>query len=99
MPQVVFTPDAVLDLEVLRELLRERGSQAPARAAKILAAKFTQLSFNPKLGRPVELPDGTIVRELGISLLEDDCTALFRQEGETIVVLLLRHKSEVGYCL
>lgn len=99
MPKVIFTSDAVLDLEILRELLRERKSQAPARAARILAAKIIQLSSNPKLGRPVELTDGTVVREFSVSLAEDDCTALFCQEGDAIVILLVRHKSEVGYCL
>ena len=99
MPQVIFTPDAVLDLEILRELLKERGSQASTRAAKIIAARITQLSLNTKLGRSVELPDGELARELGINLAEDDCTAIYRQDGDTIVVLLVRHKDEVGYCL
>ncbi len=99
MPQVIFTPDAVLDLEILRELLKERETQASTRAAKILSAKITQLTLNAGLGRPVELPDGTLARELGINLALDDCTVLYCQEGDTIVVLLIRHRDEAGYGL
>lgn len=97
MPQVIFTPDAVLDLEILRELLREKETQATTRAAKIVSAKITQLTLNAGLGRPVELPDGTLARELVVNLGEDDCTALYCQEGDAIVVLLVRHRDEVGY--
>ena len=99
MPQVIFTPDAVLDLEILRELLKEKGSQASARAAKIMAAKITQLSLNAGLGRSVELPGGTLARELVVNLVDDDCSVMYCQDGDATVVLLVRHKDEVGYSL
>lgn len=98
MPQVIFTPAAVLDLKILRGLLKEKGTRPVDSAAKILTAKITQLSMNAKLGRPVELPDGTLARELGLSLSGEECAALYAQDGELVVVLLVRSKEEIGYC-
>lgn len=99
MPRVIFTPDAVLDLEILRERLKEKSAKLVSSAAKILAAKITQLSLNAKLGRLVELPDGTLARELGFNLSCEEYTALYTQEGGTVIVLLIRHKDEIGYGL
>lgn len=97
MPQVIFTADAMLDLKVLRERQSHKSAQAPARAAKIIAAKITQLRLNPKLGRTVVLPDGTYALEVTFNLIDEEYAAIYRQVDNTLAVLLIRRTDEVGY--
>lgn len=102
MPQVIFAPAALRDLQRLREFLRRKNPAAAKRAANSLIAAVQSLAQHPQIGRPIEEADeiaetGALHRELPIDFGGSGYVALYRLEGEFVTVLALRHQKEVGY--
>lgn len=96
MPQVIFAPAALDDLERLREFLRPRNSAAAKRAAVAITKAVQLLGQHPQVGRPAEEMDIEF-RELLIDFGDSGYIALYRYEGDLVTVLSLRHQKEVGY--
>lgn len=101
MPQVVFAPAALLDLQRLREFLRPKNPAAAKRAAAAIIAAIQLLARHPQIGRPVEEIEGiettgTPHRELPIDFGDSGYVALYGLEGEFVTVLAIRHQKEAG---
>lgn len=96
MPQVKFAPDALGDLERLREFLRSRNPAAAKRAAVAITKAIQLLAQHPQVGRPAEEMD-IEYRELLIDFGDSGYVALYRYEGGLVTVLSLRHQKEAGY--
>ncbi|MSP95633.1 MAG: type II toxin-antitoxin system RelE/ParE family toxin [Betaproteobacteria bacterium] len=95
MAQVIFSQEALADLERLGEFLLE---QAPGSAADILTrvtGAIEILADHPLIGRRVE---GEL-RELVISRGNSGYLALycFDVVGEIVRLLRIRHQREAGY--
>lgn len=99
MPQVIFAPAALQDLQRLREFLRQKNPAAAKRAAGTIVAALKLLASHPQLGRPVEYIEesGADCRELPIDFGANGYVALYRLEGEFIIILAVRHQREAGY--
>jgi plasmid stabilization system protein ParE len=97
MAQVVYSPNAVVNLEHLHRFLAEKNPDAAARAIRTIRDRLKLLSRFPRLG-PVdsEQPD---VRELFIAFGAAGYVARYRVDGRIVVVLAVRHTREAGYSI
>ena len=96
MPQVIFAPSAIRDLQRLREFLRPKNPLAARRAGEAIAKAVQVLGIQPQMGRPVD--DMAVdYREWLIDFGDSGYVARYRYDGVTVVILALRHQKEVGY--
>lgn len=96
MPQVIFAPEAIRDLQRLREFLRPKSAEAAQRAGAAIRQGVTILGTHPRLGRTVEdLPEA--FREWLIDFGDSGYVARYRVEGDVVTILAIRHQKEAGY--
>ncbi|MCE9681038.1 type II toxin-antitoxin system RelE/ParE family toxin [Halomonas alkalisoli] len=96
MPQVIFAPAAVRDLERLREFLRPKSPAAAESAAKAIMQGIKELGRFPHIGRPIDaLTDA--YRDWLIDFGDSGYVARYRLDGDTVVVLAIRHQKEAGF--
>lgn len=96
MPSVRFAPGALRDLERLRAFLQDKNPIAGQKAASTITQSIQILEQHPQIGRPVD--DMELgYRELIIGFGHYGYVALYRQDGDAIVVLAIRHQLEAGY--
>lgn len=95
MSQVTFAPAAIRDLERLREFLRPKNPAAAERAAKAIIQGAQSLGELPRIGRPIDdLPEE--YRDWLIEFGDSGYVARYRIDGDTVVVLAIRHQKEAG---
>ena len=96
MSRVIFSPEAVRDLERLRAFLLPKSASAAQRAADAILSSMQDLGRFPAMGRLVEgLPDQ--YREWLIDFGDSGYVARYRIHGDMVVVLAIRHQKEAGY--
>lgn len=93
MPQVIFSPAAVRDLERLREFLRPKNPAAAVRAAKALTQGLEELGKFPHIGRPID-DLSEEYRDWLIDFGNSGYIARYRLDGDTGVVLAIRYQRE-----
>lgn len=95
MSRVIFAPAAIRDLERLREFLRPKNPAAADRAAKTIIQGVQALGELPRIGRPIDdLPEQ--YRDWLIDFGDSGYVARYRIDGDTVVVLTIRHQKEAG---
>ncbi|WP_136067995.1 type II toxin-antitoxin system RelE/ParE family toxin [Modicisalibacter radicis] len=95
MSRVIFAPAAVQNLERLREFLRPKHPAAAERAAKAIIQGAQALGELPRIGRLIDdLPEE--YRDWLIEFGDSGYVARYRIDGDTIVVLAIRHQREAG---
>lgn len=96
MPQVIFAPAAIRDLQRLREFLRPKNPDAARRAGEAIRQGVKVLGSHPRMGRLVdELPEQ--YREWLIDFGDSGYVARYRIDDEAITILAIRHQKEAGY--
>ncbi|WP_261534403.1 type II toxin-antitoxin system RelE/ParE family toxin [Burkholderia multivorans] len=96
MPQVIFAPAAVRDLQRLRDFLLPKNPDAARRAGEAIRQGVQALGTHPRMGRLVEdLPEH--YREWPIDFGDSGYVARYRLDGETVTILAVRHQKEAGY--
>ncbi|MBA4203458.1 type II toxin-antitoxin system RelE/ParE family toxin [Pannonibacter phragmitetus] len=96
MPQVIFAPTAIRDLQRLRAFLQEKNPTAAQRAGEAIRQGLKIVGAQPRIGRPVEgLPEQ--FREWLIDFGDSGYTARYHFDGETVIILAIRHQREAGY--
>ena len=93
MPQLIWSPAALRDVERLYHFLAEKNPDAARRAAKAIREGMKILADQPGVGRPVEDMDPEF-REWFITFGDSGYVSLYRFDGETAVVLAVRHQRE-----
>jgi plasmid stabilization system protein ParE len=96
MPPVKFAPAALRDLERLREFLRPKNPVAAKRAALSIIKAVQVLGQHPQIGRPAEEMD-VEYRELLVDFGDSGYIALYRQDGDCVIILSVRHQKEAGF--
>jgi plasmid stabilization system protein ParE len=96
MPQVIFAPTALNDLQRLRSFLAPKSPNAARRAAKAIVEAIQSLSSQPKIGRLIEGMDATF-RELTIDFGATGYVARYHYEGDVVTILTIRHQREAGF--
>jgi len=97
MPQVRFAPQALRDLERLREFLRPKSPDAAKRAAAAIKKAVQAFGQQPQIGRPADNLEPEY-RELLIDFGDSGYIALYLYDGgDFVTVLTIRHQKKVGY--
>jgi plasmid stabilization system protein ParE len=95
MPQVIYSPGAIRDLQRLREFLQPKNPASAQRAAETILKAVKVLGLHPHIGRLVEeLPE---YREWPINFGDSGYVARYRFDGDIVTILGIRHQKEVGY--
>ncbi|MDP3639525.1 MAG: type II toxin-antitoxin system RelE/ParE family toxin [Azonexus sp.] len=96
MPRLIWSPEALLDIQRLYRFLASKSPDAAKRAVKAIRREAKILATNPEVGRPVADMDPEF-REWLVDFGDSGYAALYRVDGQTAVVLAVRHQKEVGY--
>jgi plasmid stabilization system protein ParE len=95
MPQVIFAPRAIRDLQRLRNFLRSRNADAARRAGDAIRQGVKILGAHPRLGRMVDdLPDE--FREWLIDFGDSGYVVRYRIDEAAVTILAIRHQKEAG---
>lgn len=96
MPQVIFAPAAIRDLQRLRDFLRPKSPDAARRAGEAIRQGAKILGAQPRLGRMVDdLPEQ--FREWLIDFGDSGYVARYHIDGDAVTILAIRHQKEVGF--
>lgn len=93
MPQIIFSPSAIRDLERLRVFLRSKNPAAANRASMAIIKTIQLLEHQPLIGRPCE-DFGTGYRELIIGFGDSGYLATYRYIDNIVTILTIRHQKE-----
>lgn len=96
MPQVIFAPAAIRDLQRLRDFLRPKNPDAARRAGEAIRQGVKILGAQPRLGRMVDdLPEQ--FREWLIDFGDSGYVVRYHIDGDAVTILAIRHQKEVGF--
>lgn len=96
MPQVIFAPAAIGDMQRLREFLKPKSPDAARRAGEAIRRGVQALGAHPRMGRLIEdLPEQ--YREWLIDFGDSGYVARYHLDGDSITILAVRHQKEAGY--
>ncbi|SEO23967.1 Plasmid stabilization system protein ParE [Nitrosospira multiformis] len=96
MPRLIWTPQALQDVQRLYRFLAGKNADAARRAVKAIRKSVKVLAHQPGIGRPAEDMEPEY-REWIIDFGDSGYVALYRYDGETAVILAVRHQKEAGY--
>ena len=93
MPQVIFAPAAIRDLQRLRDFLRPKSAEAAQRAGQAIRQGVTILGTHPRLGRTTEdLPEA--FREWLIDFGDSGYVVQHRMDADAVIVARIFHMRE-----
>jgi len=86
---------AIRDLQRLRDFLRPKNPDAARRATDAIRQGLRGLGTQPRMGRLLDgFPEE--FREWPIDFGDGGYVARYRFDGETVLILALRHQKEAG---
>ena len=96
MPQLIWAPPALLDVQRLYRFLASKNADAAKQAVKAIREEVTVLGQQPGIGRPVEnMPDE--FRDWIIDFGDSGYVARYRIDADAVMILAVRHQKEVGF--
>ena len=96
MPQLIWAPPALLDVQRLYRFLASKNADAAKQAVKAIRQEVTVLGQQPGIGRPVEnMPDE--FRDWIIDFGDSGYVARYRIDADAVTILAVRHQQEVGF--
>jgi plasmid stabilization system protein ParE len=96
MPHLIWAPTALLDVQRLYRFLAEKNIEAAMSAVKTIRGSVKILAPQPEVGRPAEDMNPEY-REWIIEFGASGYIALYHYEGQTVIIVAVRHQKEVGY--
>lgn len=96
MPQLIWSPRALADVQRLYRFLGAKNPDAAKRAVAAIRAGVRILARQPHIGRPAEEMDPEY-REWLIDFGNSGYCVRYRLDGETAVLLAVRHQKEAGF--
>ncbi len=96
MPRLIWTPNALADVQRLHRWLLPKDAEAASRAVATIRGGVQILAQSPRVGRPGEDMDPEF-REKLIDFGNNGYVVLYRLDGETVAILAVRHQKEAGY--
>ena len=96
MPRLIWSESALRDVQRLYRFLADNNSEAAKRAVKAIRASVRIIAKHPEIGRPAEGMEPEY-REWVINFGDSGYIALYRYEGETALIVAVRHQKEAGY--
>jgi plasmid stabilization system protein ParE len=96
MSRVVWSPDALADVQRVYRFLAAKNLLAAKEAVKAIRQSVAILVQHPEVGRPIAEMEPEY-REWPIAFGSSGYIILYRFDGQTAIILALRHQREVGY--
>jgi len=96
MPRLIWSPAALRDVQRLHRFLAGKNADAAKRAVRAIRAGVQILQIQPGVGRPAEDMDPEF-REWLIDFGDSGYIALYRFDGDTALILAVRHQRELDY--
>ncbi|MDN5753408.1 MAG: type II toxin-antitoxin system RelE/ParE family toxin [Nitrosospira sp.] len=96
MSRLIWSPPALQDVRRLHRFLVDKNTDAARRAVKAIRESVKALVHQPGIGRPAEDMEPEY-REWIVDFGDSGYVALYRYDGETAVILAVRHQKEAGY--
>lgn len=96
MPQLIWSPQALLDVQRLYRFLAPKNQDATKRAVAAIRQSVKVLSMQPGMGRPVEGMDDAF-RDWIIDFGDSGYVARYRPDAEKVIILAVRHQKEAGF--
>jgi plasmid stabilization system protein ParE len=96
MPRLIWSPQALLDVQRLYRFLAVKNTDAAKRAVKAIREGVKVLAAQPGVGRPAEDMEPEY-REWLIDFGDSGYIALYHYDEKTAVIVAVRHQKEVGY--
>jgi plasmid stabilization system protein ParE len=96
MSRLIWSPQALQDVQRLHRFLADKNADAARRAVKAIRESVRVLAHQPGVGRCVEDMEPEY-RAWIINFGDSGYVALYRYDGETAVILAVRHQKEAGY--
>ena len=96
MPRLIWTPQALADVQRLYRFLASKNTEAARRAVRAIRQGVKVLTLQPGMGRPIEdLP--VEFREWRIDFGDGGYLVRYRLDAGVIIVLAVRHQKEAGF--
>jgi plasmid stabilization system protein ParE len=96
MPRLIWSPQALLDVQRLYSFFAPQNLEAAKRAVAAIRRGVKVLSLQPGIGRPVLDMDDEF-RDWIIDFGDSGYVARYRLDAGDITILALRHQKEVGF--
>jgi len=96
VPRLIWSPEALADVQRLYRFLASKNPDAARRAASAIRDGMQIVADHPGVGRPVDDMDPEY-RDWPISFGASGYVALYRLDRDMAVVVAVRHQKEVGY--
>ena len=96
MSRLIWSPQAISDVQRLYRFLATKNTEAAKRAVGSIRKGIKLIELQPGIGRPVADMEPEF-REWLIDFGASGYVAKYRWDGETAVVLAIRHQKEAGY--
>jgi plasmid stabilization system protein ParE len=96
MAGVIWTPQALADVQRLYRFLAARNPRAASHAVAAIRAGAAHLANHPEIGRTID-GFGEAYREWLIDFGSAGYALLYRIDGPAAVILAIRHQREAGY--
>jgi plasmid stabilization system protein ParE len=96
MPQLIWSPQALLDVQRLYRFLAHKNQDAAKRAVTTIRQGVKVLSLQPGMGRPVEDMDDEF-RDWVIDFGDSGYVARYRLVAEKVILLAVRYQKEAGF--
>jgi plasmid stabilization system protein ParE len=96
VPRLIWSPQALRDVQRLYRFLAAKNTDAAKRAASSIRKGIKVIELQPGMGRPVADMEPEY-REWLIEFGASGYVAKYRLEGDLAVVLAVRHQKEAGY--
>lgn len=96
MPQLIWSPSALLDVQRLYRFLAAKNSDAAKRAVKAIREGVKIIANQPGTGRPAEDMEPQY-REWLVDFGGSGYIVLYRYDGQAAMIVAVRHQKEAGY--
>ncbi|EML8490043.1 type II toxin-antitoxin system RelE/ParE family toxin [Salmonella enterica subsp. enterica] len=96
MSRLIWTQQALTDVQRLYRFLAEKDLNAARSAVKEIRSSVKILEYQAQLGRPVE-ELGADFREWLIKFGSSGYVVLYRIDEDLTVLLAIRHQREIGW--
>ena len=96
MPRLIWTPAALRDIDRLHRFLKPKNPRAAAAAVRAIRGGMRIVGDEPGVGRPIEGMDPAF-RDRLIPYGDSGYVARYRINGDTAVILVVRHQKEAGF--
>jgi plasmid stabilization system protein ParE len=96
MSRLIWSPSALRDVQRLHYFLAEKNTVAAKRAVKAIRDGVKIIAHQSGVGRPAEDMESEY-REWTIAFGDSGYVALYHYDGQTAVILSVRHQREAGY--